>query len=188
MALSHLASLKGLHLVNLNKSNKCVSTKVQNYLSEVIFQQKLEMSYVPMYHFVHSICRIIYNNVSSIVQKANFIKENQNMKSSHHVFSETWLTQEYPNEKFDMNNFTLYHMDNLYFVHHGMVVYIHKSVTLQYIHNISDHDMEAIKVQIVCKSYILTIVGLYLQPLTSLSRIQAFIRKILSNVPDKNMW
>ena len=87
-----------------------------------------------------------------------------------------------------MENFTLYHMENLHNFHHGMVVYIHKSVTLQYIHNISDNDMEAMKVQIVCKGYILTTVGLYIQPQTSLSRIQVFMRKILSNVPDKNMW
>ena len=77
-------------------------------------------------------------------------------------FSETWLTQEYRNENPDMESFTLYGMENLHNLYHGMVVYIHKSVTLQYRHNISDHDMEAMKVQIVCKGYILTIVGLYI--------------------------
>ena len=147
---------------------------------------KLELSCVPVYHFVQSTCRILYNNVSSIVQKANFMKENQNVKISHvMVFSETWLTQEYPDEMLDMENFTLYHMDNLHNVHHGMVVYIHKSVTLQYLPNISDYDMEAMKVQIICKGYVLTIVGLYIQQQTSLSRIQSFMGKILSNVPDK---
>ena len=45
--------------------------------------------------------------------------------------------------------------------------------------------MEAMKVQIVYKGYILTIVGIYIQPQTSDSGIQAFIRKIFSNVPDK---
>ena len=48
--------------------------------------------------------------------------------------------------------------------------------------------MEAMKVQIVCKGYILTIVGRYIQLQTSLSRIQAFMRKILINIPDKKMW
>ena len=86
VALSHLTSLKGLHVVNLNESNMCVSTKVWNYLSGAVFQQKLELSYVPVYHFVHNTCRILYNNVSSIVQKANYMKENQNMKSWHVMF------------------------------------------------------------------------------------------------------
>ena len=45
--------------------------------------------------------------------------------------------------------------------------------------------METMKVQIVCKGYIITIIGLHIQPQTSLSRIQAFMRKILSNVPVK---
>ena len=116
------------------------------------------------------------------------MKENQNVKSSCHVFSDTWLTQEYPDKKLDMENFTLYCMDNLHNFHHCMVVSIHKSVSLQYIHNISDHNMEAMKVQTVCKGYILTIVGLYIQPQTSLSRIQALLGKILSNVPYKYMW
>ena len=52
------------------------------------------------------------------------------------VFSGSWLTQECPDEKLDMENFTLYCLDNLHNFHHGMVVYIHKSVTLQCIHNI----------------------------------------------------
>ena len=53
------------------------------------------------------------------------MKGNQNVKSSRHVFGETWLTQQYPDEKLDMENFTLYHMDNLPNFHHGMVLYIH---------------------------------------------------------------
>ena len=124
----------------------CVFTKVHKYLSEAVFQQELELSYVPVYHLVHSTCRILYNSVSSIVQKANLMKENQNVKSLCHVFSEAWLTQEYNDEKLDMENVPLYHIDNLYNFHHDMMVYIHKSVTFQYIHNISEHDMEALKV------------------------------------------
>ena len=84
--IKSFTSLKGLHFINVDESNMCVSKKVQNYLSEAVFQQKLELSYVPMYHFVHSTCRILYNNVSSSMQKANFIKENQNMKSSYVMF------------------------------------------------------------------------------------------------------
>ena len=39
MALSHLTSLKGLHLVNLNEPKMCVSTMVQNYISEAVLNR-----------------------------------------------------------------------------------------------------------------------------------------------------
>ena len=64
VALSLLTSLKGLHLVNLNESNICLSAKVQKYLSGGASQQTLELSYIPVYHFIHSRCKyftIIYH-------------------------------------------------------------------------------------------------------------------------------
>ena len=41
VALSHLTSPKGLHLVNLNESNICVSAKVQKCLNGGASQQKI---------------------------------------------------------------------------------------------------------------------------------------------------
>ena len=113
-----------------------------------VSQQKLELSYVPVYNFIYSRYQILYNNILSIKQKMNFMKGNQNVTSSHIVFfSETWLTQASPNDKLQMQIFSLHHMDNLHNSHHGMVVYIHKDIPVQCMHEISNCDMEAVKLE-----------------------------------------
>ena len=116
------------------------------------------------------------------------MKGNQNVTSSHIVFfSETWLTQNYPNDKLQMQNFSLHCMKTLQNSHHGMIIYIHKDIPVQCMHKISNCDMEAIKLETLYNYNILTIIGLYIQPQVPQSRIQTFMRTIFTGIPDKNM-
>ena len=90
----------------------------------------------------------------------NFMEGNQNVTITHIMFfSETWLTQDYPSDKLQMQDFSLHCMENLHNSHHGMILYIHKDIQVQCMHKISNCDMEAIKLENIYNDNILTIIG-----------------------------
>ena len=131
-------------------------------------------------------CTIIHHQIK---RKYTLWMKIQIVTSSHIVFfSEIWLTQDYPNDKLQMQNFSLHCIDNLHSSHHGMIVYIHKDIPVQCMHKISNCDLEAIKLETLYNDNILTIIGLNIQQQVPQSRIQTSMRKIFTSIPDKNMW
>ena len=166
VALSRCTKLSGLHIVDINEPRICVSSKVLQYLEND--KKELQLRYTPVYNSSHNLA-LSFNNVGSIQNKWNIIRENKNITSTDIiVLAETWLTPAHPQNMFQINGYQYIRMDSKHQIgHRGMMMFIKDALLVTTTHKFQSKTCEILSCVVSNGSKTWNVVGFYRPPSSS---------------------
>ena len=149
VALSRVTSLSGVYLKSLNSGKICVSPDVLNYVEKAKEKYKLKLLYTPLYMYSDNRLKVVYNNARSYKKHYMDVKNNHNILAADVILlSESRLSSQDNTEKYKINNYNVYHLDQVNIVkpYHGLMAYTHKNINITRITMYPGNNMEAISI------------------------------------------
>lgn len=181
VALSRCTKLSGLHIVDINEPRICVSSKVLQYLENE--KKELHLRYTPVYNASHNLT-LSFNNVGSVHNKWNVIRQNKNMTSTDIiVLAETWLTEAQPQNMFQIKGYQYVRMDSKHQIgHRGMLMFIKDGLVVNEVHKFQSKNGEIVSCVTSNSSTTWNIVGFYKPPSSSRKYFMEDLEKALEHL------
>ena len=164
VAFSRVTSISGLYIENINENNISISKKVSDYLNKSATTSELQTNIE--FHNDNK-CNILLNNARSFKKYFHTIKTNQIvLKQNISIFLESKLSKHDKSINYQINNCIIIRTDerNTINPHHGIISYLHNSVTVNKIENISTETIDMLYMNIHHNTKNISIFAIYNSP------------------------
>jgi len=182
VAFSRVTSISGLYIENINETTISTSKKVSNYLNNYEAHDYFE-THVEFHNT--DACNILLNNARSFKKYFNTIKNNQIvLKQNINIFLESKLSKHDKSIDYQINNSIIIRTDdkNTLNPHHGIISYIHNSITINKIQNMSTDTIDTLYMNITHKNTNFSIFAIYNSPRNTYTN---FINHLLPKIQNE---
>ena len=136
------------------------------------------MNVCPLHTITGDYLKVLNNNACSLKRHFSDVNSNYNIIDADIIFiSETWLQSSDITDDYMIMNYNTYCLDGQT-SYHGLMLYVHHSITLHDISKYSGEKVEAIKIIISTNNMKFVVVGLYKSPKASMIELISFMEKI----------
>ena len=164
VAFSRVTSISGLYIENINQDNISTSKKVSDYLNNCPLDNNIQ-THIEFHD--ENTCNILLNNARSFKKYFHTIKNNQIvLQQNVNIFLESKLSKHDKSIDYQINNCIIIRADekNTINPHHGIISYIHNSVKINRIENMSTETMDTLYINISHQNKHISIFAIYNSP------------------------
>ena len=164
VAFSRVTSISGFYIENINQDNISTSKKVSNYLNNCPLDNNIQ-THIEFHD--ENTRNILLNNARSFKKYFHTIKNNQIvLQQNVNIFLKSKLSKHDKSIDYQINNCIIIRADekNTINPHHGIISYIHNSVTINRIENMSTETMDTLYINISHQNKHISIFVVYNSP------------------------
>ena len=164
VALSRVTSISGLYIENINQDNISTFKKVSDYLNNCPLDNNIQ-THIEFHD--ENTCNILLNNAHSFKKYFHTIKNNQIvLQQNINIFLESKLSKHDKSIDYQINNCIIIRADekNTINPHHGIISYIHNSVKINRIENMSTETIDTLYINISHQNKHISIFAIYNSP------------------------
>ena len=164
VAFSRVTSISGLYIENINQDNIATSKKVSDYLNNCSLDNNIQ-THIEFHD--ENTCNILLNNARYFKKYFRAIKNNQIvLQQNVNIFLESKLSKHDKSIDYQINNCIIIRADekNTINPHHGIISYIHNSVTINRIENMSREIIDTLYINISHQNKHISIFAIYNSP------------------------
>ncbi|XP_078380050.1 uncharacterized protein LOC144662996 [Oculina patagonica] len=187
VALSRVTTIDGLHIKNLNEKKITVSNKVKNEMQRLRTAAYLQPSIISLADIAENFVKIVFLNARSLHKHISDVKNDFNVKAADiNIFVETRLWVFDQNDKFEINDFSLFRNDALFDrqLHtqrpfYGTAVYTRAQCYDEYPKCQNMHGVEITIIKVECLPDVV-IAGIYRSPKVPMRHLLQALRELHS--------
>ena len=164
VAFSRVTSISGLYIENINQDNISTSKKVSNYLNNSPLDNNIQ-THIKFHD--ENTCNILLNNACSFKKYFHTVKNNQIvLQQNVNIFLKSKLSKHDKSIDYQINNCIIIRADekNTINPHHKIISYIHNSVTINRIENMSTETIDTLYINISYRNKHISIFAIYNSP------------------------
>ena len=165
VAFSRVTSISELYIENINQDNISTSKKVSDYLNNCPLDNNIQ-THIEFHD--ENTCNILLNNAHSFKKYFHTIKKNNQivLQQNINIFLESKLSKHDKSIDYQINNCIIIRADekNTINPHHGIISYIHNSVKINRIENMSTETIDTLYINISHQNKHISIFAIYNSP------------------------